>query len=65
MHGEINPQASMFSHIDLKSRTPKDLWIRNIRDIVDTALQGIEPWLNAMCAVAGRPPWICTSAWRL
>ncbi|MDZ7781971.1 MAG: IS5 family transposase [Halioglobus sp.] len=55
MRGEINPQASMFSYVDLESRIPKEHPIRKIRDIVDTALQEIEPWFDDMYAVAGRP----------
>jgi transposase len=55
VRGEIDPQASMFSYVDLESRIPKDHPIRKIRDIVDTALQEIEPWLDDMCATVGRP----------
>ena len=55
MRGEIDPQASMFSYVDLESRIPKDHPIRKIRDIVDTALQQIEPWFDDMYATVGRP----------
>ena len=48
MRGEIDPQASMFSYVDLESRIPKDHPIRKIRDIVDTALEEIEPWFDDM-----------------
>jgi transposase len=55
VRGEIDPQASMFSYVDLESRFPKDHPIRKIRHIVDTALQEIEVWFDDMYAVAGRP----------
>jgi len=55
VRGEIDPQASMFSYVDLESRIPKDHPIRKIRKIVDTALQEIEPWFDEMYATAGRP----------
>ena len=55
MRGEIDPQASLFSYVDLESRIPKDHPIRKIRDIVDTALQEIEPWFDEMYATVGRP----------
>ncbi len=46
MRGEINPQATMFSYVDLESRIPQDHPIRKIRKIVDTALQDIEVWFD-------------------
>jgi len=55
VRGEIDPQASMFSYVDLESRIPKDHPIRKIRVIVDTALQEIEPWFDDMYASVGRP----------
>ncbi len=38
MRGEIDPQPSMFSCVDLDSRIPNDHPIRKIRRIVDEAL---------------------------
>jgi len=55
VRGEIDPQPSMFSYVDLESRIPKDHPIPKIREIIDTALQEIEPWFDDMYAVAGRP----------
>ncbi len=42
MRGEIDPQASMFSYVDLESRIPQDHPIRKVRKIVDKALEEIE-----------------------
>ena len=55
MRGEIYPQASMFSYVDLESRIPQDHPIRKILEIVDTALQEIEVWFDDLYATVGRP----------
>lgn len=55
MRGDINPQALMFSYIDLESRIPKEHPIRKIRRIVDEAIDEIEPWFDEMYAAQGRP----------
>ena len=55
MRGEIDPQASMFGYVDLESRIAEEHPIRKIREIVDTALQKIEPWLDDLYAAIGRP----------
>lgn len=55
MRGEIDPQASMFSYVDLESRIPKDHPIRKIRGIVDEALDELEPAFAEMYSDRGRP----------
>lgn len=64
MRGEIDPQTSMFSYVDLESRFPKDHPIRKIRQIVDTALQEIEVWFDDLYASDGRRADAQTSAQR-
>ena len=55
MRGDINPQAAMFSYVDLESRVPKDHPIRKIRKIIDEALTVIEPLFDEAYANDGRP----------
>ncbi len=55
MRGEIDPQASMFSYVDLESRIPRDHPIRKIRRIVDETLRELEPAFEAMYSDRGRP----------
>ncbi len=55
MRGEIDPQASMFSYVDLESRIPKGHPIRKIRGIVDEALAELEPAFEEMYSDRGRP----------
>jgi len=55
VRGEIDPQASLFSYVDLESRIPKDHPIRKIRKIVDKALEDLEIWFDEMYADVGRP----------
>lgn len=55
MRGEIDPQASMFSYVDLESRIPKGHPIRKIRRIVDEALGELEPAFEEMYSDRGRP----------
>lgn len=55
MRGEIDPQPSMFSYVDLESRIPKDHPIRKIRRIVDVALAELEPAFEEMYSDRGRP----------
>ena len=55
MRGEIDPQLSMFSYVDLESRIPKDHPIRKIRRIVDEALVELEPAFEATYSDRGRP----------
>ena len=55
MRGDVNPQASMFSYVDLESRIPEHHPIRKVRQIVDKALHDLEPAFEAMYADRGRP----------
>ena len=55
MRGDIDPQPSMFSFIDLESRIPQQHPIRKIRRIVDKALVEIAPAFDEMYASKGRP----------
>ena len=55
MRGEINPQASMFSYVDLESRIPKKHPIRKIRTIVDKALAELDMWFDQLYSDNGRP----------
>lgn len=55
MRGEIDPQPTMFSYVDLDSRIPTDHPIRKIRRIVDEALQEVEPAFDQMYSDKGRP----------
>ena len=55
MRGEIDPQACMFSYIDLESRLPQNHPIRKVRKIVDKALEEIKIWFDDLYATDGRP----------
>jgi len=55
MRGDINPQPTMFSYVDLESRIPESHPIRKIRSILDEALDEIAPWFDEMYASTGRP----------
>ncbi len=55
MRGDINPQPTMFSYVDLESRIPEHHPIRKIRVVVDKALDEIAPWFDDMYATQGRP----------
>lgn len=55
MRGDINPQAAMFSYVDLESRIPASHPIRKIRNIVDRAIDAIEPLFDDIYAQNGRP----------
>lgn len=54
MRGDIDPQPSMFSYVDLESRIPRDQPIRKIRKIADGALTDIAPWHDDMYSTVGR-----------
>jgi len=53
MRGEIDPQPSMFSYVDLESRIPGDHPIRKIRRIMDEALSELEPAFAEMYSDRG------------
>lgn len=55
MRGEINPQAAMFSYVDLESRIPTNHPIRKIRQVIDKAIEEISPFFEDMYASNGRP----------
>jgi transposase len=55
MRGEIDPQPSMFSYVDLESRIPESHPIRKVRRIVDEALEELEPAFEEMYSDRGRP----------
>ena len=55
MRGDVNPQSTMFSYVDLESRIPARHPIRKIRAVVDKALEEMAPWFDDMYATSGRP----------
>ena len=55
MRGEVDPQPTMFSYVDLESRIPKQHPIRKIRRIVDKALPALEGAFDQMYSDRGRP----------
>lgn len=55
MRGETDPQAAMFSYIDLEQRVPSDHPIRKIRRVIDKALKAMEADLEARYSSNGRP----------
>lgn len=55
MRGDVDPQPTMFSYVDLESRIPKRHPIRKIRKIVDKALPALEPAFDQMYSDRGRP----------
>lgn len=55
MRGEIDPQVSMFSYVDIENRIPADHPIREIRLVIDRAIAAIEPDIAACYALLGRP----------
>jgi len=55
MRGQVDPQPSIFSYIDLESRLPEKHPIRTIRRIVDDALAALEATFALMYSEKGRP----------
>lgn len=55
MRGEIDPQVSMFSYVNIEDRIRADHPIRKIRSVIDKAIEAIEPNISACYAFRGRP----------
>jgi transposase len=55
MRGDANRQVTMLTAITPDHKVPKDHPIREIKPIVDRALQKLSPTFNAMYAKVGRP----------
>lgn len=55
MRGEDNQQGAMFSYVTLEQRIPDDHVMRRIGEMVDRALDRMEPVWAAMYAERGRP----------
>lgn len=55
MRGEMDPQASMFSYVDLESRIPQKHPIRKIRRVLDQVIPTLEPTFDEMYSERGRP----------
>lgn len=55
MRGEINPQQSMFSYVDIEERIPASHPIRKIRAVIDKAIAAIEVDIDEQYSLKGRP----------
>jgi transposase len=55
MRGQLDPQADMFCLVSPESFVPADHPLRQIKPLVDHALQRLSPKLDAMYAELGRP----------
>lgn len=55
MRGDVNRQVTMLTPITPDHKVPKDHPIREIKPIVDRALQKLSPVFNTMYAKVGRP----------
>jgi transposase len=55
MRGDVNQQITMLTAITPDHKVPKDHPIREIKAIVDRALQELSPVFNTMYAKVGRP----------
>ena len=55
MRGEIDPQQSMFSYVDIEKRIPASHPIRKIRTVIDTAIVAIEADIDEQYSSIGRP----------
>ena len=55
MRGVDQQQEPLFSSVSLEPRVPPEHPLRTIRQMVDTALMGVEGCLEALYAQTGRP----------
>ena len=55
MRGEIDPQQSMFSYVDIEDRIPTSHPIRKIRSVIDKAIAAIEADIDGQYSSIGRP----------
>jgi len=55
MRGDVNQQVTMLTAITPDQKVPKDHPIREIKAVVDRALQKLSPVFNTMYAKVGRP----------
>jgi len=55
MRGQLDPQADMLCLVSPESYVPADHPLRQIKPLVDQALKGLSPKLDAMYAELGRP----------
>ena len=55
MRGEIDPQGSFLTVIDLEARVPADHPIRSIKRKVDAVLARINPHFDTLYSAGGRP----------
>lgn len=55
MRGNDGKQGDLFSYVSLDSRVPRNHPLRKMRDMVDEALEAMEPDFEAMYSKVGRP----------
>ena len=55
LRGEIDPQLSMFSYVDIEARIPASHPIRKIRAVIDKAIAAIEQDIDKQYSSIGRP----------
>ena len=55
MRGDSTNQGELFSCVSLESRVPAAQPIRKVRNIVDVALNELEPAFDEMYSSVGRP----------
>jgi transposase len=55
MRGEERQQSALFSYVSPETRVPAGHPLRRIRALVDRALRGMGPQLDALYAAGGRP----------